>query len=373
MSPRPELAEKLHCVLHCQSDESHLQQVYAGFATLARNGAFTLEQKLEKIDYYQSQLPGHLDTSRAAHLIVEVDGMRIGYDVHDAGEVPEDLLANVDVLFKRSWEQAFVEACSAPGNVLPLGANLWVHANPPDWRALHRAGMYRGSEALKRVIRALGIDRLFGDGVFTPRWSDLTAKPPVDLAPRVLFLAEAWDPDEAPTAHTAAERIVINAARAACMRALRERFGHKATCGFRNTAFARREFADLAVSDGNLTRKRNYLQLVRRHPICIATSGLHRSTGWKFAEYLAMSRAIVSEQLHMRLPGPIAAGSHYLEFDDAESCVAAVARLFEENGQRQALMKAAAAYAMHHVRPDSLVAESLRHAFRWRENNRSGT
>ncbi|MFZ2237618.1 MAG: hypothetical protein WBP11_06210 [Dokdonella sp.] len=371
MSPRQEPAEKLHCVLHCQSDEAHLQQVYAGFATLARNGAFTLEQKLEKIDFYQALLPGHLDTSRAAHLIVEVDGMRIGYDVHDAGEVPEDLLAKVDVLFKRSWELAFVEACTAPRRVLPLGANLWVHANPPDWRALGRARMYRGSEALKRVVRALGMDRLLGNAMFTPRWADLSAKPPIDLAPRVLFLAEAWNPDEAPTEHTATERVSINAARAACMRALRERFGDKATCGFRNTPFAQREFADLVVNDSKLTRKRSYLKLVRQHPICIATSGLHRSTGWKFAEYLAMSRAIVSEKLHMQLPGPIAAESHYLEFSGAESCVAAVARLFDDAGQRQSLMKAAAAYATHHVRPDSLIAESLRHAFAWRETNRS--
>lgn len=373
MSLRTEPAEKLHCVLHCQSDEAHLQQVYAGFATLSRNGAFTLEQKFERIDDDRSQSAGRLDTSRAGHLIVEVDGMRIGYDVHDAGEVPEDVLASVDLLFKRSWEQAFIEGCSAPGKVLPLGANLWVHANPPDWHALRRAGMYRGGDTLKRVIRALGIDRYFGSAVFAPRWGDVTAKPPIDLAPRVLFLGEAWDPDEAPTAHTASERKFINTSRAACMRALRERFGDKATCRFRTTQFAQREFPDLTGSDGKLTRKRNDLKLVREHAICIATSGLHRSIGWNFAEYLTMSRAIVSEKLHMRLPGSIAADSHYLEFDDTESCVAAVAKLFQENGQRQALMKATATYAMHHVRPDALVAETLRHAFAWRENNRSET
>ena len=113
--------------------------------------------------------------------------------------------------------------------------------------------------------------------------------------------------------------------------------------------------------------------LVRRHPICIATSGLHRSTGWKFAEYLAMSRAIVSEKLHMRLPGPIAADTHYLEFDNFESCVTAVARLFEDAGKRNALMHAAATYSLHHVRPDALVAESLRRALAWRETKRQAS
>ena len=373
MSRREESSEKLRCVLHCQSDEAHLQQVYAGFSILARNGGIALEQKLEKVDFHQPHLPAHLDTSRAAHLIAEVDGMRIGYDVHDAGEVPEDLLADVDVLFKRSWERDFVDACSAPDKVLPLGANLWVRADPPDWHALKRARMYSGRESLKRVARALGFDRLFGHIMFTPRWRNLSAKPPLELSPRVLFLAEAWNPDEAPTPHTAAERVHINADRAACMRALRDRFGDRATCGFRNTPFAQREFADLVVTDSKLTRKRNYLDLVRRHPICIATSGLHRSTGWKFAEYLAMSRAIVSERLHMRLPGPIAADTHYLEFDNVESCVTAVARLFEDAGKRNALMHAAATYSLHHVRPDALVAESLRRALAWRETKRQAS
>ena len=370
MSRREESSEKLHCVLHCQSDEAHLQQVYAGFSILARNGGITLKQKLEKIDFHQPQLPRHLDTSRASHLVAEVDGMRIGYDVHDAGEVPEDLLASVDVLFKRSWERHFVEACTAPDKVLPLGANLWVRADPPDRYAFQRARLYRGREAFKRIARSLGLDRLFGHALFTPRWRNLSAKPPLELSPRVLFLAEAWNPDEAPTPETAAERIHINTDRAACMRALRDRFGDRATCGFRNTPFAQREFADLVVTDSKLTRKRNYLGLVRQHPICIATSGLHRSTGWKFAEYLAMSRAIVTEKLHMRLPGPIAADTHYLEFNNAESCVAAVARLFEDADKRHALMQAAAGYARHHVRPDSLVAESLRRALALRETKR---
>ena len=98
-----------------------------------------------------------------------------------------------------------------------------------------------------------------------------------------------------------------------------------------------------------------------------------RKPGWKFAEYLAMSRAIVSEKLHMRLPGPIAADTHYLEFTNAESCVAAVTRLFEDAGKRHALMQAASGYALHHVRPDSLVAESLRRALAWRETNRQAS
>lgn len=354
----------LDCTLLCHADEPHLQQVYTGFGMLARSGRLRLSQRLERRSFLQADLPVHINESSASHLVVEVAGMRIGYDVHDAGEVPEYLLGQVDLLFKRSWEASFVAACAAPDRVLPLGANLWVHGDPPDRYALHRVGLHRGGEVMKNGFRALGIDRLLGDRLYTPRVADLEAPPPIDLPPRVLFLAEAWNPAEAPTAHTADERVAINRFRAGCMRALRETFRDAVTCGFRNTAFAREQFADLVVTDSRVTRKRSYLALVRQHPICIASSGLHRSIGWKFAEYLSMSRAIVSEKLHMQLPGPMAADTHYLAFDSAERCVAAVTELVERPERRNALFRANRDYYLQHLRPDALVAQSLLTALR---------
>lgn len=365
MSLPVSLPANLRCLLVCQADEPHLQQIYTGFTMLARQGALRISQRLAPVDFLQPELPAHINETRASHLVVEVAGLRIGYDVHDAGEVPEELLGRVDLLFKRSWEARFVDACSAPARVLPLGANLWVHADAPDLHALRRVGLHRGGEAVKNTVRALGIDRLLGDRLFTPRLSDIEAAPPYDLPPRVLFLAEAWNPDEAPTAQTADERVAINALRAACMRGLREALGDGVTCGFRSTPFARAAFADLVVTDTTLTRKRNYLALVKRHPVCIASSGLHRSIGWKFAEYLSMGRAIVSEHLHMRLPGDIAPGTHYLEFDSAQSCVAAVMSLVANRDKRAALIAASHDYHLRHLRPDVLVAQSLHTALQW--------
>lgn len=38
--------------------------------------------------------------------------------------------------------------------------------------------------------------------------------------------------------------------------------------------------------------------MVKESDICITTTGLHRSIGWKFAEYIAASKAIVTEKLN---------------------------------------------------------------------------
>lgn len=350
------------CELLCQADEPHLQQIYAGFGMLARAGRIRLRQRLLPTDFHQPDLPAHLTDVRASHLVVLANGLRIGYDVHDASEVNDELLRRVDVYFKRSWEEPYVALCAAPECVLPLGANVWVHDAAPSLLAWQRTRLLHGQERLKARLRALGLDRLLGDRLFTPRLSDLEAPPPLHMKPRVLFLAEAWDPEQAPSAETAAERVEINALRAGCMRALREDVGDRATCGFRATPFARRAFPDLVVDDASLTRKRNYLALVREHPVCIASSGLHRSIGWKFAEYLAMSRAIVSERLHMRLPGSFAAERNYLEFDSPESCLAAVRRLLDDDEARARMAQANLDYYRAHARPDALVAASLQTA-----------
>lgn len=370
MDRRQVSPEKLHCVLHCQSDVANLQQVYAGFSTLARNGGIRLTQKIDKAGGQQAQPSHQAETARASHLVAEVDGMNIGFDVDDAGHVPDRLLSSVDVLFKRVWEHDHIEGCATPDKVLPLGVKLWVHADPPDWHAIKRARLHTGGDYFECLVRALGIDRLLGNAMFTPRWRSLSAKPPLELAPRVLFLADALDPADALTPNAAAERVTLNTQRAACMRALRDRFGDKATCGFRNTPFAQREFADLFFSGTEVARQRDHLKLMRQHPICVASNDGHRSSAGNFGDYLAMSRAIVSEKIDGRLPGEIDAGTHYLPFRDVESCVAAVQQLFDVADIRHDLMRASACYAMQHVRPDALVADSLRRAFAWRETNR---
>lgn len=352
------LPKNLDCTLIAQANEHHLQQIYTGFAQLAGNGEIHLRQKLNRIALVQPELPEHLVTIRETHLVAEVGGYRFGYDVHDSGYVPEDLLGSVDVLFKRSWEPALVAASSRPQRILPLGANLWVHADPPDVHALKRVFLHRNKRFIMELARAFGMEKLLGS-VFTPRVADLEAAPPTELPPRILFLAEAWNPDDGVNKATTDERVEINQMRAQCMRSLREKFGDLVTCGFRNSDFSRAEFPDLVVTDTTITSKYNYLQLVRNHPICICSTGLNRSVGWKFAEYLSMSRAIVAERLHMRLPGPMAAGVNYMEFANADECVAAVTALVEDKDRRTAMMRANQEYYRNWLRPDALVRQSL--------------
>src|SRR5262249_46461396 len=108
-----------------------------------------------------------------------------------------------------------------------------------------------------------------------------------------------------------------------------------------------------------LTSKHAYLKLLRTHEVCIATSGLHGSSGWKFAEYMAAGRAIVSEPLRHRIPGTFSPGSEYLSFEGVDDCVAAVARLLGDRALRESCMHAARRYFDEYVSPPVMVRRAL--------------
>lgn len=103
------------------------------------------------------------------------------------------------------------------------------------------------------------------------------------------------------------------------------------------------------------TTKISFLNSLQQHDICINTLGLHNSTGWKFAEYIAASRAIISEPLVYQSSGLIE-GNNYLSFTDSESMILGIETLLKNKSQ---MMLNNYHYYNNFVRPDSLIMNSL--------------
>jgi hypothetical protein len=95
----------------------------------------------------------------------------------------------------------------------------------------------------------------------------------------------------------------MNDLRAGCIRALRRRFGRQFLGGFQRSDYACKHYPDCVVDASVSTLRRDYLKCLKSYCIGIATTGLYDSIGWKFAEYAALSKAIVSEPLRFELPG----------------------------------------------------------------------
>jgi hypothetical protein len=98
---------------------------------------------------------------------------------------------------------------------------------------------------------------------------------------------------------------------------------------------------------------------MKQSSIGIASTGLHGSIGWKFAEYVAAAKAIVSEPLLASIPGAFEKGKNYLEFETVDGCVNSVWRLLEDEDLRYQMMKNNFEYYRSSLEPSQLVLNSL--------------
>ena len=169
------------------------------------------------------------------------------------------------------------------------------------------------------------------------------------------------------------EREAINKKRIELVRALKKKYGKMFIGGIKNDAYARNVCPDL-VLDEKLTRKKRYLSIMKKCGICIATTGLHESTGWKFAEYVAAGKAIVSEPLHYEVFGEFIAGKNYLEFNSTEECINQIEILLSDSKLRHFIEKANRKYYKNYERPDKQIQNALLLAERMsnRTTNKSG-
>lgn len=350
----------LHCQLVCASASDYLRQIYTGFGLLARRGVVKVE--LERGVQHASGRP------RKHRLNVVLNGeITICYDAGDRPALYEDDASVCDLYFKRSYDATVVDRRSDRHRVRPLGFNYTVYG--PGDAALRRSywllrepKVWRESTAWRQLLRSIPVvsrlERSDGGRAASSveHFEDL---PKLDPDPSVIFLARTWDPNEFRFgAERTEEREMINAMRAACIRALRKEFGRTFVGGFAPSPHARANYPDCVVG-AEIIRKPAYVRAMRRCAIGVATMGLFRTNGFKIAEYIAASKAIVGERMYHTVPGAFLPGVNFLEFATASECVDAVATLRQDPVRRFAMMKANHDYYHAFLRPDMLVLNTL--------------
>jgi hypothetical protein len=353
---------KIKCVLYCYSNSAHLQQIYTGFSLLQRQGVIDLSYKLLK------EKPSDLRGAGPNGLKVVVnDAKTLFYDTFDGYQINGDILNKVDCYFKRSFSRSYVtEELNGQHKIHPLGLNYLVYENSPSLFLLQRSILEKHfRRKITNAFTSLAIETITGGKDFyVPRVNNCYASPQFDQAPRVLFMTHLWSP-QANSAKS--ERLgltkesleSINEMRVACIRELKKEFGERYFGGIAPDEYSIQHYRDFLLPAGNLAKKGNYMEMLRQFPICIATTGLFGSIGWKFAEYVCFSKAIVSEKLNYLVPGLDGAEENYLEFSTPESCVEAVSRLFDDRNLRTKLMINNSHYYHSFLRPDSLIMNTL--------------
>ena len=305
--------------------------------------------------------------------------LEICFDTADWRRIasPEDL-ATADVYFKRGYHAAYV-AQIEPAlrcKVAPMDLQYACLSRNESWSqsvrdlaAMQiRSGDLRRTplKALKHIVglpakrglKAIGSRRRWHPPMYI---DEFEVSPGAPAQPKIYYRTRVYGPDDAPENFRLGRMDEVNDMRANTVRALRAQFGARFVGGLRHSEHARRAYPDcLYPGDPGLY---GHVALIKDCLVAVNTAGLHDSTSWKMAEYMAASRCIVSERPFYDSASPLVEGKHYFPFSTPEECVAACQRLLDEPDTACAMRVDNFAYYAAHVRPDQVVRNCLRAAF----------
>ncbi len=350
----------------------YLSALYAGLFELSAGGEAVLDFSRQRPSRAYDTIPTllRIDVIAAGHRI------EICFDTADWRTIasPEDLLT-ADVYFKRSYHAAYLAqldpalkcklapmglqyACSSRKEFLAQSIRDVVASEIGSrnlTRRILRALRHVVARPIKRTLKGIGaLPRLH-----PPMYIDeFEVNPNVPADPKIYYRARVYGPDDAPENFRLGRMNEVNDLRANTVRALRAHFGERFIGGLRHSDYARRTYPDcLFRGDPGW---QGHVALTNKCLIAVNTAGLHDSTSWKMAEYMAGSRCIVSERPFYETPAPLVEGKHYLPMSTPADCVVACERLLDEPDTARAMRVENFAYYSTQVRPDQLVRNCIR-------------
>jgi hypothetical protein len=352
---------KIQPLFHCEFDYlplEHLSQIYDGFEKLRRQGVVTLNVKRRLTQVNRPVLKVVLDGQYTV-MYDMLDGLNwINQPIQTSLEFFRDNFS-ADYYFKRSFNQQTVDYAPPGCKVYPLG--LFYPLTPQ--------GQYPHTP--KSLLEAMVKNNPLVDAFIRKRTfysHEFEFYPVPNKENRILFLTRLWNPADVSTEHTKLEREEINYNRVNLIKACRKAFGNRFTGGLYHDSFAA-HYAPEQLVPAYMTERASFLKMVRQHNICIATTGLHGSIGAKFAEYVAASRAIISEPLNYQLPGDFKADKNYCTFSDETTLLDNIERLLTQPDTLLEMMKNNYRYFQSFVRPDNLVLNTLLTVYHFERKN----
>lgn len=339
------IQKKLRVKLIILSKLAHNRLIVTGFHELSKKKKIILEI-VE--DYKRGQ---DLKIEGITEAIID-NRIKIAYDTMDGynfnTKLMDDYLDDVDYYFKRSYSKDY-NRLFFPKNsnkIYPLSFNYDVSYffNPMDF-----------SHSLSDVL-TLVRKMLLGYNIHA-----YERKPLIKRNNTILFMCRLWDPESKEVKNDCkaqAERRIINQMRIDIIRALRQKYGDSFLGGVYDNEYARKICPDLILGK-KMTRKRHYLSIMKKSCICIASTGLHKSIGWKFAEYVVAGKAIVSEPLCYEVNGEFKKGRNYLEYSSVEECIKSVDILLRDSNLRESIEIENLEYYNKYCRPNKQIENTL--------------
>lgn len=292
-------------------------------------------------------------------VMVDYCNQKIMFDVEDGywnqkGMI--GILEKVDFYFKRSYseDKNSYFPKHLRDKIHPLGFNYYVTCKEcPIALRPHNYKYY-----IKRLLGEKS------DKYYTTTFFEGSAnykKENITIA----FFTRLWEPNltedensDKTCEYLNTEREEINQMRIQLIKSLKQKYGNRFIGGVSDTTYARKICPDLIMSN-QYTRKDTYLKMIKNIDICIASTGLHQSIGWKTGEYVAAARAIISEKFYYSVPGEFTVGKNYFEFSTVDECLEGVEKLIKNQDLLYKMKQANEEYYKKYLEPKQMISNAF--------------
>ncbi len=326
----------------------HLSQIYDGFEKLRKIGI--VETIIKRTSTHQNKpLLNVLVNNRYKFVYDTLDGLNwISGSIEDNLKYYRENI-RADFYFKRSCNKQIRDNAPLNCMVYPLGMNFSFQ---PEGK--YPKMFYDSFVHLSR--HNLIFEKFYKKTTFY--YKDFEYYPIPSKKNKILFLTRLWDPDEVKSNHLKEERKFINKTRIDCIKSCQKEFGNNFIGGLQHDSYLNIESKDLKMPF-SITKKESFLNVIKESNICIATTGLHNSIGWKFGEYVAASRAILSEPLEYEIPGDFEENKNYFVFKKENELMNKVHFLLKNRDVIFDMMNNNYNYYNNFLRSDKLVLNTL--------------
>ncbi|MBR1762694.1 MAG: hypothetical protein IJ731_04935 [Eubacterium sp.] len=323
------------------SRSAHNRQIITGFRELKKQGKISLEI----IENYDSPIDHYLPSRDI--LEATINGtVKIAFDMTDGyffdTQSVDKYLSSVEYYFKRSFSeiQNLEYSENNRKKIHPLSFNwdISYFFNPIEW--------YKSFKSFQTLVKKFVMPNSI-------KYYEREIK---KNGPPIIFMCRLWadDGSENVTDAELVERTDINEMRINIIRRLKEEFKDDFIGGVEDNNTSRKLCPDL-IMPMYYTKKMVYIKSMKKASICIASTGLHKSIGWKFGEYVAAGKAIVSEKLNYEVIGDFQEGKNYLEYSTVDECVECVKKLYNNRQLLESMELNNKEYYYKYCRPDKLI------------------
>lgn len=351
---------------------THVSQIVAGYKLLEKNGFLKIKTAEPCFTFRSS---GNYEHNSIVE--VEINGKLLAYDMADGYQsihrfdVLDSQLDRLDFYFKRSCDLSKHIGMKNARKIRPLGFNYLCSCkgNPYDNYIWHDHGIQSTKNYLIHQLKKK--ENIYDYKIFEPnnvKYDDY----------KLLFLTRLWDSSgitvegikktypyftdvEAAREAEKWKQSLENANknRLEYVKTLRETYGEKAVAGFSEDALSQKLCPEFVIS-GELTRRRKYLNEIKKNYVCITSEGLHKSIGWKFAEYIAAGKAVVTEPLAYETVGDIENRKNYFVYNNSQKLIETCDMLLNDIDLIHEAENANSDYYIKHLRPDMIILDSLK-------------